>query len=219
MAANTKAQVVLTTSMLMGILLFQNCSNEGFDSQNPAGYSGSANAASTGNGSTMAPITTIAAGMVLEDSTVGNASTLTRLKQKIYNAKAGLKGCTGVMANYNAVCLKDSDYILITSAGAWGANAYDAAMDVYSVDMDITSFNWPMTTYFTRYIAADGSRREFIFTPGREFQTKPARLQWVYTNPQACVGPTPPPATIGESCSVQGDTRSNACGTATCEFK
>lgn len=223
MTARTQAHVAMATSMLMGVLLFQNCSGDGFQSQPNTGSnainSGSANPASTGSGNTMAPITTVAAGMVLEDSTVGNGSTLTRLTQKVYNAKPGLKGCTGVIANYNSTCLKDSDYILITSAAAWGANAYNAAADVYSVDMDISTYNWPATTYFSRYIAADGSRREFIFTPGRELQAKPARLQWVYTNPQSCVGPTPAPAPIGESCSTEGDTRSNACGTATCQFK
>lgn len=214
----------MTTSMLTGILLFQNCSGDGFQSQAAAALSQtsgsntqSSNLASNGNG--MAAPTTVAATMVLEDASVMNSTVVTRIKQKIYNAHAGLLGCTGTIANYNSVCLKDSDFILITSAGAWGANAYNAATDVYSVDMDVSAYGWPATTYFTRYIAADGSRREFIFTPGKEFQTKPARLQWVFTNPQACIGPSPGPAPIGESCSIQGETRSNACGTATCEFK
>lgn len=228
MAEQAKRKVVLMMSMAMGLLLFQNCAGDGFGSQDvgshaPTGVNNSSsqnsNQGSAGASGQNAVITNVADGMIVEDSSLGNGSIVTRLTEKIYNAKAGLKGCTGIIANYNTVCLNDSDFIFITSAAAWGATSYDAARDIYSVDRDITSYNWPMTTYFTRYIAADGSRKEFIFTPKTLVLAAPARLQWVFTNPQACVGPTPAPAPIGQSCTVDGETKTNACGTATCQFK
>lgn len=202
---------------------FQNCSNKGFETTNLSSRSGTSNnqfsSSDDFEDSEEQSSGSIAAGLSIEDHSVGNRTIVTRLTQKIHGAKAGLKGCTGTMANYNTVCLNDSDFIFITSSAAWGANAYDAASDVYSVDADVSANGWPHTTYFTRYIAADGSRKEVTFTPAVSVQQAIARLQWVLTQPKACIGPTPAAAPLGESCSNEGETRTNECGTVTCQFK
>lgn len=44
-------------------------------------------------------------------------------------------------------------------------------------------------------------------------------LKWVYTKVMPCVGPTPPPADIGAACSKQGQTATNSCGIATCQYQ
>lgn len=201
---------------------FQNCSNKGFETtslSSQSGTSGNQFASSGDFEDSNQSSGSIAANLSIEDHSVGNGTVVTRLTQKIHGAKAGLKGCTGIIANYNSVCLNESEFIFITSSAAWGANAYDASSDVYSVDIDVSAQGWPQTTYFTRYIAADGSRKEVTFTPAVNAQQAIARLQWVLTHPRACVGPTPAAAPLGESCSNEGETRTNECGTVTCQFK
>ncbi len=227
-----KRNAVILMLAVTTIFLFQNCSNEQFGTESGASLNpsttGAGNNASGFNqngggsgsgGSTPPAITNIAAGMVVEDKSIGDSTIVTRLTQKIYNAKSGLRGCTALITNYNLYCVNDSDFIPITSAMAWGAGSYDATLDVYSVDTEISAKQWPMTTYFTRYIASDGSRKEFIFTPTQSSMPKPARLQWVYTSPKACFGPSSPPAPIGEACASIGETRTGECGTATCQYK
>ncbi len=214
-------KIVALVALASSIVLFQNCSNQNFgaadlssatlgskiDSDNNSIVDDARTGSSTNN----------AANLRVYDSSVGNGSVITQLIQRIEGGGPGLKGCTGVIANYNTVCTKDSEFILITSAAAWGASAYNSASNVYSVNQDVSSFGWPQTTYFTRYILADGSRTEVTFSPAVQVTIKLPRLQWVRTHSQACIGPTPSPAPIGQPCSVEGDTRTNACGTATCK--
>lgn len=223
----TSVRIVAFIAFASSILLFQNCSNQNFGAQDLSSVTSlgsKAGSDSFGSGSSVVDTTRTgtstnnAANLRVYDSSFGDGSKLTQLTQRIEGGGAGLRGCTGIIANYNTVCTKDSDFILITSAAAWGANAYNAGSDVYSVDRDIAALGWPQTTYFTRYILADGSRTEVTFAPAMKFSNKLPRLQWVRTKSQACVGPTPAPAPEGQPCSVEGDSRSNACGTAVCQF-
>jgi hypothetical protein len=166
------------------------------------------------------------------DSSRGDGHKLTLVAQSVKGAGAGLKGCTGPIANYNTGCVNDSEFQLITKA--WGSSSYNASSDTYSTSMDVSTYIWPFTKYFTRYILSDGTRTEVIFEPilkstaapepvqqpsPQEVCTKIGKLVWVYTNPEACVGPTPAPAPIGQSCSNQGEKRTNPCGTATCQVE
>lgn len=162
------------------------------------------------------------------DSSIGDGNKVTLIVQSIKGAGAGLKGCTGPIANYNTGCVNDSEFQLMTQA--WGNSSYNASSDTYSTSMDVSTYNWPFTKYFTRYILSDGTRTEVIFDPvvkvtvvpqpaPQEVCTKIGKLVWVYTDPQACVGPTPAPAPIGQGCSNQGEKRTNPCGTATCQVQ
>lgn len=163
------------------------------------------------------------------DSSVGDGNKVTQIVQSIRNAGAGLKGCTGPIASYNTGCMNDSEFQLMTKA--WGSSSYNASSDTYATSMDVSTYNWPFTKYFTRYILSNGTRTEVIFEPSIkitvapepapqpapiEVCTKIGKLVWVYTDPEACVGPTPAPAPIGQSCSNIGEKRTNPCGTATC---
>lgn len=166
------------------------------------------------------------------DSSVGDGNKVTLVAQSIKGAGAGLKGCTGPIANYHTGCVNDSEFQLMTNA--WGNSSYNSAMDTYSTSMDVSANNWPFTKYFTRFILSDGTRTEVIFEPSIKITvapepapqpvpieacTKIGKLVWVYTDPDFCVGPTPAPAPIGQSCSNQGEKRTNPCGTATCQVQ
>lgn len=222
------ARLALFVLFSATIVMFQNCSNKGFESSGSLNVSQSGTLASSQESvqpsqsvseSSAAPAD-IASGLVVQDSSWGYNGVVYRVKQTIRGGKAGLRGCTSTMARYSVDCLSDSQFILITSAQAWGANAYNSSTDTYSVDMDVKANGWPMTTYFTRYIAADGSRKEVTFTPAVNSAAASAlKLQWVFTEYTACAGPSPAPAPIGESCSREGETKTNACGTATCLYK
>lgn len=223
MSRNTTSRIMILASFATTVFLFQNCSNKSFDSSDlsSASLSGSKVAHDdvvTFEIDNRAPSNSnSAASIQVFDNSLGDGNIVTRVQQKIRGGKAGLRGCTGPMSAYYTGCQKDSEYVLITTA--WGAGSYDAANDIYSTDQDVSAQRWPFTQYFTRYIAADGSRTEVTFAPKVVVEVKPARLQWVRTTSTACIGPTPSPAEIGASCSVEGDTRSNACGVATCQFK
>ncbi len=204
------------SSLFLIIFSFQNCAQGGF------GVNGA---------STLPSGTTLSQGIAVNnsannnlnsaakppfafvDSSLGNGSVVTLLSEKVTGAGPGLRGCTGLMSYYALNCLHDSDFVSITSASAWGPNSYNAATDTYSVSMNVTARGFPYKSYFTRYILADGTRKEVTFTP----TLASGSLTWVYTNPTFCVGPTPAPADIGSACSVSGQTATNACGTATCQ--
>ncbi len=182
------------------------------------GTTAAANSASGG--------TTVAFQVV--DNSVSNGSVITRLVQTITGGGSGLRGCTNPIANRATACTKDSDFGLILNA--WGVNSFNSAADVYSINLDVSKLGYPHTQYFSRFILANGDRREVTWTPKTQLTTTSSTststttsnsstsgLTWVYTNPQFCVGPTPPPVKIGSACSVRGQTATNACGTATCQ--
>lgn len=195
----------LTMTMVLG---FQNCSQQGFDNNSSSVKAGNTNSASGTPQTQPTPLS-----FSVEDSSVGNGTVITRLTQVIRSGGVGLRGCTALMSAYNTNCLSESDFILITSANAWGPNSYDSVTNTYSVDMDVSTRGFPFQTYFTRYILADGTRKEITFTP----RLVSSGLKWVQTKFKSCIGPTPPPAPIGSACSVAGETVTNECGTATCQ--
>lgn len=102
------------------------------------------------------------------DYSTSDGTKVLRVTQRFVGAKkyAGspvLRGCTVTAAQAGTYCKSDSEFRTIGGAGdTW---KYDAATDTYSVDMDVSAYNWPQTVYFTRYIFANGSRGEFSWAP------------------------------------------------------
>lgn len=146
------------------------------------------------------------------DASSGDGRIVVRINQNINGAGPSLRACTGPISAINRGCLVDSDFSMLTDN--WGLNSYNAEKDAYVFNRDVSADGYPFQEYFTRLILADGSRRIFKFKPA--LVVAASVLKWVYTNPQACVGPTPAAAPIGQSCAVLNEARTNACGTVTC---
>lgn len=97
------------------------------------------------------------------DSSKGNGSILTNLKETVSGFASGfVKACTNPLANYNSACLKDSEFVLITSAAGW---SYNSSSDQYSIDSNVQSLGYPQVPYFSRFILPNGMRTEVKFTP------------------------------------------------------
>ncbi len=159
------------------------------------------------------------------DRSISNGTTMSRLIQTISGGGSGLRGCTNPISNITTGCMKDSDFGLI--ANAWGADSFNSATDTYSINLDVSKLGYPHTTYFSRFILANGARHEVTFTPTNTTtstststnttSTTTSGLKWVLTSSAFCTGPVTPPVKIGSACTVKGQTVSYQCGTFTCQ--
>lgn len=137
-------------AIVCSAVLFQNCGGKDdgvvIPSLNPA------------PGSTPTAVgTAIADKIQLLDGSLSDGTVITYVNQKVYGGKAGLRACTGLLAVKDTACLNESDF------RAFGT--YDASNDVYTMTGDVRANGWPHGTYFTRYLASDGSRVTLMFTP------------------------------------------------------
>lgn len=100
-----------------------------------------------------------------EDQSVGNGAIVTRLIQKIYGVGPDVKACTNPMSQYNNACQNISDFRFLRDV--WGSQAYDAANNVWRINVDVSADGYPFQSYFTRFLLSDGKRKEAIFSPSR----------------------------------------------------
>lgn len=169
--------------------------------------------------------------LVYEDTSYGNGSVVVRQRSKLVGFGKDLKGCANPSFNIHKSCALEKDFAFIKNAEGW---SYNEQTDTYTVDLDVSGKGYPQTNYFTRLLTSSGKR----FTVFKEVTTGASSssssgasagnsnstssssggLKWVYTQVNSCIGPTPPPAPIGQPCSSYGQTATNACGTATCKY-
>lgn len=204
--------------ILCVMVLFQNCSGKtGFDSvsnSSSALENSNLNASNNLNSNLNLNSTNSKTTFRIEDESEGDGQILIRVKQRIIGAGSGLRACTGLFSNYSNGCTKDSEFQLLDEA--W-PNSYNAATDIYSTDGDVSAYGWPHAKYFTKFKLANGEIRDATFEPVAIQVQK--SLKWVFTLVQACVGPTPAAAPVGQACTTEGEAKSNACGTVTCLYK
>jgi hypothetical protein len=158
---------------------------------------------------------------VYEDTSYGNGSSIIFLRTKIIGLGADVKACTNPIATIHKACSLEKDFVYLKDASGW---TYNSSTDTYSINLDISFSGYPHVNYFTKLISANGKRYTVFFEPvqgGASSSQKSgvsasSSWKWTYTEYKFCVGPTPSPAPIGQSCGVYGQTVTNACGTATC---
>jgi peptidoglycan hydrolase-like protein with peptidoglycan-binding domain len=98
--------------------------------------------------------------IVISNNSVSNGTILTRLKMTVTGAGDNVKACTaqslGFFGTVGSVppCSKDSEFAVLKNQSGW---SYYPNSDTYAIDMDITSFGWPDTTYTTIFKKPDGN--------------------------------------------------------------
>ena len=100
-----------------------------------------------------------------EDFSYGDGVIIKQIHQKIYGVGFEAKACTNPMSQYNNACKNISDFRPLKEA--WGAGAYDATNDIWTINSDISANRYPFTNYFSRFILSNGAQKEAQFTPSR----------------------------------------------------
>ena len=214
-----KQRLIGIFCILSVMVLFQNCSKKiGFDTQASSSSAESsnvnANTSNSANSNLNQNSTNSKTTFRVEDESEGDGQILLRIKQRVIGAGAGVRACTGLYSNYAKDCIKDSEFRSLVEA--W-PNSYNATTDIYSMDGVVSGDGWPHAKYFTKFKFENGEVKEATFEPVKVQVQK--SLKWVITFSQFCVGPTPSAAPVGETCSSEGEARTNACGTVTCLYK
>lgn len=89
------------------------------------------------------------------DSSRGTGSAL-RIDQKVYSGGTGLRACTATIQSLRTSCNKESDFVAMPGD-------YDRVNNVYHIGP--AEVAWPFVTYFSRFIAADGSHVTRTWSP------------------------------------------------------
>ena len=214
----------LTLASAIMLLSFQNCSSQSQFEAASGGLTMNSTDKSESNseqGTVVACPAIYRMPVVFSDKSESNGQVVTKFIQTVSNAPEDLRACTTLAANAGTNCVKDSDFVSLK--GAWGASSYNAATRTFTTNQDVAQHGYPAQQYISRFKFADAKcydeLMDFSYTPSVKATMAIARLQWVRTTVKACVGPTPSPAPIGQSCQVEGQVASNECGTATCQFK
>lgn len=175
------------TLTLASSILFQNCSeisSSGFSSlqatNSRGSLSGEAELSSQSpiseNGSLQFPVEQYTEGgsaasnsssssdLIFIDNTYGDSTIVLRQVQKIIGAKTSLlRACTGPAASFTATtCTQDSAFRYISESPGW---QYDRYGDIYSIDIDVSQFKWPNTTYTVVILFPNGVKKSINFKP------------------------------------------------------
>lgn len=104
----------------------------------------------------------MAINIVLEDSSSGNGSIVTEIDQKVTGAgiSSFLRGCTAVVSSLKTSCTKVEDFSYLNYNG----NNAEGPVGYFIVG-NVSALNWPHTTYFSRFLAPDGSHVTKTWTP------------------------------------------------------
>ncbi len=134
---------------------------------------------------------------------------------KLANVPAGVGGATWPVT----VCPNSGSGSAVKCADGFKVVAHEVSQMDCSVSEGATMCKTYWATYNCSKISNSRTTASSSGSGTSSSVTTPAEtLKWVYTNPTACVGPTPAPAAIGSACSPAGTTASNSCGTATCQL-
>lgn len=116
----------------------------------------------TGSGAVVGPATPV----VFTDESVSNGAVIIRLITRIVGAGPNAKACVGVLPRRivggEVACSIDTQFALIKNQPGW---SYNTQTDTYSINMDVTSIQYPDTTYFTKILLANGQKVEQQWTP------------------------------------------------------
>lgn len=94
-----------------------------------------------------------AAKIVFSSVAKGDGKILRYLKHTVQGGGAGLLACTGLSQNINSTCLNKSDFIKF--------GVYNATTDTYVMEASgdaLVPMQMPQTSYFSRFLASDGSQ-------------------------------------------------------------
>lgn len=113
---------------------------------------------------------TIANAIGFTDSSTSNGSIVTRFVTRVTGLGPNAKGCTGTQASKSAggqvPCSIDAHFVTLTSQSGW---SYSAETDTYSIDMDVSSYGFPDTGYFSVFMTSGGVKVEKQWTPTRPY--------------------------------------------------
>lgn len=124
------------------------------------------------------------------DYSYGDGLIITKLRHELRGAGPNARLCSGLTADINSACLKESDFTLLTET--WGNSSYNSTIDRYSVDKNVQGQGLVFNTYFIKFLLSDKTVHSVTFRPAVDEGLNPAPNPTPTPTPNPV--PTPPPS-------------------------